>query len=107
MTAVGFEHTQLAPVELESTPLDHSGKLPWHLKPAIAQLVEHLTVEVCSNQMVPGSIPGGRIFEIRLHRLSPCLCDGVLLALGRQEKAYLLGLLAMIKCSICSYQCDN
>ena len=22
-------------------------------------------------------------------------------------KAYLLGLLAMIKCSICSYQCDN
>ena len=30
--------------------------------PAIAQLVEHLTVECCSNQMVPGSIPGGRIF---------------------------------------------
>jgi hypothetical protein len=29
-------------------------------KPAIAQLVEHLTVECCSNQMVPGSIPGGR-----------------------------------------------
>ena len=29
-------------------------------KPAIAQLVEHLTVETCSNQMVPGSIPGGR-----------------------------------------------
>ncbi len=23
------------------------------------------------------------------------------------SKAYLLGLLAMIKCSICSYQCDN
>ena len=31
-------------------------------KPAIAQLVEHLTVECCSNQMVPGSIPGGRTF---------------------------------------------
>ena len=31
--------------------------------PAIAQLVEHLTVECCSNQMVPGSIPGGRIFR--------------------------------------------
>ena len=30
--------------------------------PAIAQLVEHLTVDACSNQMVPGSIPGGRIF---------------------------------------------
>ena len=29
--------------------------------PAIAQLVEHLTVDRCSNQMVPGSIPGGRI----------------------------------------------
>ena len=32
-----------------------------HVMPAIAQLVEHLTVECCSNQMVPGSIPGGRI----------------------------------------------
>ena len=31
-------------------------------KPAIAQLVEHLTVEPCSYQMVPGSIPGGRTF---------------------------------------------
>ena len=30
--------------------------------PAIAQLVEHLTVDHCSNQMVPGSIPGGRTF---------------------------------------------
>ena len=30
--------------------------------PAIAQLVEHLTVDRCSNQMVPGSIPGGRTF---------------------------------------------
>jgi len=29
----------------------------------IAQLVEHLTVEACSNQMVPGSIPGGRICQ--------------------------------------------
>ena len=30
--------------------------------PVIAQLVEHLTVESRSNQMVPGSIPGDRIF---------------------------------------------
>ena len=30
--------------------------------PAIAQLAEHLTVDICSNQMVPGSIPGGRTF---------------------------------------------
>ena len=29
MTAVGFEPTQLALVELESTPLDHSGKLSY------------------------------------------------------------------------------
>ena len=33
---------------------------PLLLSPAIAQLVEHLTVDRCSNQMVPGSIPGGR-----------------------------------------------
>ena len=32
------------------------------IKPAIAQLVEHLTVELRSYQMVPGSIPGGRTF---------------------------------------------
>ena len=30
-------------------------------KPAIAQLAEHLTVECCSNQMVPGSTLGGQI----------------------------------------------
>ena len=30
--------------------------------PAIAQLVEHLTVESHRNQMVPGSIPGGRMY---------------------------------------------
>ena len=30
-------------------------------KPVIAQLVKHLTVDSCSNQMVPGSIPGDRI----------------------------------------------
>ena len=28
--------------------------------PAIAQLAEHLTVDQCSDQMVPGSIPGGQ-----------------------------------------------
>ena len=37
-------------------------------KPAIAQLVEHLTVEPCSNQMVPGSIPGGRISRANAQR---------------------------------------
>ena len=29
LTPVGFEPTQLALVELESTPLDHSGKESW------------------------------------------------------------------------------
>jgi hypothetical protein len=29
MTPVGFEPTQLALVELESTPLDHSGKVSY------------------------------------------------------------------------------
>ena len=43
-------------------------------KPAIAQLVEHLTVEFCSNQMVPGSIPGGRIFLEALNVLKRELC---------------------------------
>ena len=45
---------------------------PWHIcrhhtiifKPVIAQLVEHLTVDSCSNQMVPGSIPGDRISKV-------------------------------------------
>ena len=35
---------------------------PWMPTPAIAQLVEHLTVDRCSHQMVPGSIPGGWTF---------------------------------------------
>ena len=39
-------------------------------QPAIAQLVGHLTVECCSNQMAPGSNPGGRIFSINeLYRI--------------------------------------
>ena len=33
--------------------------------PAIAQLVEHLTVEICSYQIVPGSIPSGRILHLQ------------------------------------------
>ena len=37
---------------------------PYYVIPVIAQLVEHLTVDYCSNQMVPGSIPGDRICQI-------------------------------------------
>ena len=33
--------------------------------------------------------------------------ERVVLPVGEQHCSYLLGLLAMIKCSICSYQCEN
>ena len=49
----------------ECSPFCRSKIIPhdfYEVIPAIAQLVEHLTVECCSNQMVPGSIPGGRIW---------------------------------------------
>ena len=40
MTPVGFEPTQLALVELESTPLDHSGKVSLSVcKPVTSQLL--------------------------------------------------------------------
>ena len=58
-------------------PQAHRNRRPWHMvwqdeifkrwwrnhagKPAIAQLGELLTVEFRRHQMVPGSIPGGRI----------------------------------------------
>ena len=44
-------------------------------KPSIAQLAEHLTVEYCSNQMVPGSIPGRRIFQVSVTALGRELND--------------------------------
>ena len=55
-----------APTVAGSNPctLPQKFMTPYTSKPAIAQLVEHLTVDVCSNQMVPGSIPGGRIFGL-------------------------------------------
>ena len=39
---------------------------PWEgfSMPAIAQLVEHLTVDICRYLMVPASIPGGWTFEV-------------------------------------------
>ena len=39
MTAVGFEPTQLALVELESTPLDHSGKLSLQVPERVSTIV--------------------------------------------------------------------
>ena len=43
-------------------------------KPAIAQLAEHLTVDSRSNQMVPGSIPGGRILQSSFSMSSFIVC---------------------------------
>ena len=48
MTAVGFEPTQLALAELESTPLDHSGKLSWE-KPLPENNKELLTWAFLAN----------------------------------------------------------
>ena len=62
MTAVGFEPTQLALVELESTPLDHSGKLSMYIILRI-----HFQAPWC---MAPPQLPQGH------HQL-----DGLRLAL--------------------------
>ena len=45
--------------------------------PAIAQLAEHLIVDACSNQIVPGSIPGGRSFAIARWRPRVCVRSSV------------------------------
>ena len=50
MTAVGFEPTQLALVELESTPLDHSGKL------SCRALVRRGQVPACTSQVAGGRL---------------------------------------------------
>ena len=41
-----------------------------HHQPVIAQLAEHLTVDFCSDQMVPGSIPGDRILIISFRHMT-------------------------------------
>ena len=46
---------------------------PQCFKPVIAQLVEHLTVEFRSDQMVPGSIPGDRISFMGARSASCCV----------------------------------
>ena len=45
MTAVGFEPTQLALVELESTPLDHSGKLS--MSALLRKSIQCLVYQAC------------------------------------------------------------
>ena len=54
-------------LEAEDPGWDAGSNLPpFPGKPGIVQLVEHLTVDTCSNQMVPGSIPGGRTLLLTL-----------------------------------------
>ena len=55
MTAVGFEPTQLALVELESTPLDHSGKLSIQFCRDIADNSKHICLPA----------PGGAALDAR------------------------------------------
>ena len=43
--------------------------IPSSVKPVIDQLAEHLTVDVCRYQMVPGSIPGDRIVTCVMLRM--------------------------------------
>ena len=51
-----------------TTPCARACCTPAVPNPATAQLVEHLAVEPCNNQMVPGSIPGGRISRANAQR---------------------------------------
>ena len=59
MIAVGFEPTQLALVELESTPLDHSGKLSW-----VAFTVNQMMLKDCPYSCSACSIPSVFCFLI-------------------------------------------
>ena len=50
------------------------------------------------------------IYDFPINAILETISDGKQISAGRLPPpcpAYLLGLLAMIKCSICSYQCDN
>ena len=64
LKAAAARHTQ-------KVKITNRSKNAKKITPAIAQLVEHLTVDSCSNQMVPGSIPGGRILRLLPRRGSP------------------------------------
>ena len=78
MTPVGFEPTQLALVELESTPLDHSGKVS--VRPHFISMVHTLTM-LCNLRGVHGIQEfmrmSCRIFFIALLQSGPGLCDAI------------------------------
>ena len=77
LTAVGFEPTQLALVELESTPLDHSGKLSWqrrHPCIGLAQPATYDQIFTASRSACHGQSPtvGRRLQTIKARRLISC-----------------------------------
>ena len=58
LTAVGFEPTQLVLVELESTPLGHSGKLPMPLAHQLSNTeITVLRTASCLLAITRGSAP--------------------------------------------------
>ena len=58
-------------------------------------------------------VPGTKLLRVQVAnaptpiRCRQCTCHLQTRSANLHPGAYLLGLLAMIKCSICSYQCDN
>ena len=53
-----------SPSDVESLEQSGASAADIPTAPAIAQLVGHLGVDNCNNQMVPGLIPGGRVLRI-------------------------------------------
>ena len=69
---------------LSRFPIQESSITSSH--PSIAQLVEHLTVD----QMVPGSIPGDRIFIFVCKRSHPCRNSQHIVQVNEQVCAFFL-----------------
>ena len=59
MTAVGFEPAQIALVELESTPLDHSGKVSCYKRPDFRRLLFEIDCDDAGGG-ISGTIEGMR-----------------------------------------------
>ena len=65
VTPVGFEPTQLALVELESTPLDHSGKVSWRQRLRLQILAVYFPGSTCGENIAAAAhAPHTRIKSI-------------------------------------------
>ena len=66
LTAVGFEPTQLALVELESTPLDHSGKLSLMCAEGVGTFIADIGVQHSPPgcETTPGKLQGAASFRV-------------------------------------------